>query len=583
MAGAVSIDWDRLGQLTFDRTVEMLVRHRFGERVRAVNGRGGDAGIDIEVALPDGRLWILQLKYFPEGFSSQWRKRRSEIRGSYVTAMQHQPDKWTLVVPCLCTTPEHRWVQRLNGAEDAPDIGVIDRDDLDSWTADAPSIEASVHRTATTEMERLAGVYNMERAALLGGLSDVVERVQALGAVTNTVDLDWSMDFAQRDGVSSVTVRPRDADAPRRSPIGFRVDMAAIGDEHQALYEDLMRNVGYSTSSPLRIPEALVQAVHFEGPDFIAGEYPPGAVAILTAPRGAIGLPLELRAYQDEAMVASFEGRITHAASGSVGGSIEADFCDGHLRVGLRMHQEGALPDPVPTFLKPGIDLTLNYGALRPAALEEVLATRRVLCFATHLEAYVQGQRLFRALSTNPPQTAEDYDLDLLAAEQFAYDLDVVQQHTGFFFDVPDTLDPVDRVRIRIARLLLEGHIVASPRVPKFTLGLTGVDSPQLRKNLTEPCHICWPAGPYEVPLGGRRLPIGDVYVAHPQAIAVNGAAAIAALESAEAEGFLVEFRPGEDEYFYVTLADVPSDQAERRSVSEWSLHGITQPNTMPD
>ena len=39
-----------------------------------------------------------------------------------------------------------------------------------------------------------------------------------------------------------------------------------------------------------------------------------------------------------------------------------------------------AFEDPVPTFLKPGIDLTLNYGALRPAAPKEVLSTRRVLC-----------------------------------------------------------------------------------------------------------------------------------------------------------------------------------------------------------
>ena len=44
----MSIDWDRLNQPTFDRIVEALVRHRFGDKVRAVNGRGGDDGIDIE-------------------------------------------------------------------------------------------------------------------------------------------------------------------------------------------------------------------------------------------------------------------------------------------------------------------------------------------------------------------------------------------------------------------------------------------------------------------------------------------------------------------------------------------------------
>ena len=64
----MSIDWDGLGQQRFDRVVEALVSRRFGDSVRAVNGRGGDDGIDIEIA-GEGRLQIQQLKYFPEGFS----------------------------------------------------------------------------------------------------------------------------------------------------------------------------------------------------------------------------------------------------------------------------------------------------------------------------------------------------------------------------------------------------------------------------------------------------------------------------------------------------------------------------------
>jgi hypothetical protein len=46
----LSINWDQLGQPRFDRVVESLVKRRYrGDDVRAVNGRGGDGGLDIEI------------------------------------------------------------------------------------------------------------------------------------------------------------------------------------------------------------------------------------------------------------------------------------------------------------------------------------------------------------------------------------------------------------------------------------------------------------------------------------------------------------------------------------------------------
>lgn len=42
-----------------------------------------------------------------------------------------------------------------------------------------------------------------------------------------------------------------------------------------------------------------------------------------------------------------------------------------------------------------------------------------------------------------------------------------------------------------------------------------------------------------------------------------------AKVDAGEAEGFLVHFRPSNADYFYITLADVPREEARRRSVSE--------------
>lgn len=305
----MSVDWSTLDQPKFDRIVEALVRHRFGENVRAVNGRGGDGGIDIAITLDDGGLRILQLKYFPEGFSSEWQKRRTQIRKSFEAAITNAPTEWWFVVPCLCTKWEHKYVARLNGSQTPPKITVVDRDDLDAWMADAPSIDAYVQRTATSELREMAREFNQERAALLDGVSGLAARVRNLGSVVDAVDLDWTVDFARSGGDTEIVIRPKDADAPRRSPIYFTVGIGDLGDEHAELQQSLMRNIGYATSETVQIPQGVVRSVRFDGPEFIAGDYPPGTVEIVSGPRRpAVNQLLELRALHEGTVIASYEG-----------------------------------------------------------------------------------------------------------------------------------------------------------------------------------------------------------------------------------------------------------------------------------
>ncbi len=142
---------------------------------------------------------------------------------------------------------------------------------------------------------------------------------------------------------------------------------------------------------------------------------------------------------------------------------------------------------------------------------------------------------------------------------------------------------PGDRVTLRVARLLIEGHIVASPRARVFTLGMTGTDIPEVRAPLLEPQSIVWPAGPYAVEIAGRELTIGDVYAVHPQATAINGHEAIAALDAGHAEGFQVHFRPGDDPYFYLTLANEPPEKIPSRYLAQWTLPGVDQPGITDD
>jgi hypothetical protein len=303
----VSIDWHPLDQPRFDRIVEVLAYRRFKSKVRAVNGRGGDGGIDIEIVEDDGRLWILQLKYFPEAFSGGWTPRRQQIKGSFNTAVrQHNPDKWSLAYPNTLTPEEDAYVKGLSGAE-KPEIGrTIDRTVLDSWLADDPAPDAFLQRDPSPELERLARLYRQERAALLDGVPDVIARIQALGEVIDTTDDDYTADFQRSaDGVS-LTVRPQH---PGARPATLRVTLRPLADQDQDLREHLDRTIGYGTSDPVRIPQQAVESLHIEGPKILEGDHPPADVELDPASDApGVGKPLEIRIFdQDGSLAASLK------------------------------------------------------------------------------------------------------------------------------------------------------------------------------------------------------------------------------------------------------------------------------------
>ena len=576
----MTIDWAGLGQERFDRTVEVLLRDRFGPRVRAVNGKGGDGGVDIEIRMDFDLLWIVQLKYFETGFSGGFSPRRKQIKRSYQKAMSHQPSRWTLVVPCLCTTPEDEYVKGLNGGQASPVISVVDRDDLDKWMADAPHVEASVLRTTNTELERLARIFNQEKAAALDGVSDVVSRVRNLGSVVNSLHPEWAVGFAYSPtGPSSVSVQPRYPGAAISDPITFAVGLGQLSAD---LNDALTRSIGYGTSETVILPATAVTSVHISGGPFVSGDYPPGAVQLVTAPRGPLrGKRFEISAsYSDNFPSQTFEGTITHSAPGNIGATVEADFCIGRLKVRLRIPNP-QVTGPVEGAAAPGLDMHLEYEGARPSLVAEVLSTARLIRVADRIEISVDGQRLTAAKPS--PVEASDFDAEMISIEQFAGDLEVIQRHTNRYFEIPATMSTSDRVRARVARLLIEGYIVAAPRARRLTMIMSGEDSSELRSQLTRgQQQIVWPVGAYTEVIDGRELFIGDVYAVHPRAVILNGHEAIAALDSGKANEFQVISEPADEPFFYVTMADVDQSAVVKRYLAAWTLHGIEQPGLPP-
>ena len=89
------LNWQTLGEEKFNRAAEMLIMRTVeaenpGLVVTAVDGRGGDGGIDLDVRVKKtGQLVaIYQLKHFPEGFAGEWGKsRKPQIKKSLQSAV----------------------------------------------------------------------------------------------------------------------------------------------------------------------------------------------------------------------------------------------------------------------------------------------------------------------------------------------------------------------------------------------------------------------------------------------------------------------------------------------------------------
>lgn len=577
----MSIDWDRLDQPRFDRIVEVLVYRRLQGKVRAVNGRGGDGGIDIQIIDEDDRLWILQLKYFPEGFSGGFTPRRQQIKASLDSAVNnHDPDKWSLVFPGTLTPGEHEFVTGLSPGPRPAIERTIDRTMLDSWLADDPTLDAFLQRNPTTELERLARLYSQERSALLDGASDLFARVQALGDVIDSTDEDYTADFHRSGDEVSLVVRPQH---PGARPTTIGVELRPFTNEDAELREHLDRTIGYGTSDPVRIPQQAVESIHIEGPRIVEGKHPPADIELHPASNTpGVGKPLEIRIVDENgATAASFESTITHAAPGPLGGSIETALCDGRMRVRFRLPHQ--LEPVITAVSSPGADLNYDIGSARPAAVAEVLGTARYLRTAHKIALYIDGEHA-ATVGGISPVTIGEYGLDELIFEQYADDLAIIQSHTNIYFPMPTTVTPNERIAARVARHLINGEIVASPSAPIFALTLSGEQTPDLRDRLQAPRFAVWPvAEPHTVTIGGRRLVIGDVYVIHPRATAVNADAAIAALDAGCAAGFQVHYRPGEDPFFYLTLANRPRTDIPGKPTRLWGLIDINQPGTGSD
>ena len=575
----VGVEWSTIGNAKFETLVDALLARKWRDtaEIIAPDGRGGDAGIDFEVRQGDSRR-IYQLKYFPDGFSGDRKStRQRQIRKSFLQAMKLEPPpvEWTLVIPAKLTPGERSFVNRLaQKVEDgtpAPKITIMDRVELDQLILDSPDVYRYLARD---EMRADVELYGLETATLMGG-STLADRLRNLGELADSTDMYWGVDFAREGNSVTHMLRAKDPRAHEKNPITISFN-GTFEPQHAELRQQFDRSIRFGASGPVVLPPDVVGNVTVTGPELIAGEY--AGVEVRFEPVGnnpALGMPAELRFYDENGShVTSHEGRISHLHTGSDGFAMRIEF-HGHFHIELLYPLNNTQPGHA--------DISYHFRRISAAealGIEEILTAMN----QTDLTCKVYIDDKFAASLAFHPRDASDTDQLVDDIFSIAYDLKIVQEYCRSTFAIPDEITPLDRINLRVARLLLDGYVTASPEAKTGTITLTGTDSPLLREVLAgDGAFVSFKVQYMTFTFGAKELTLKDLLVFHPRAKAINGAEAAAVLDAGRGEGFQVKLQPGEDPYFYLAMPSrmvSPTPPPNEWELALWSLPGITQPGT---
>jgi hypothetical protein len=529
------------GQLRFDRIVEALVHRLYdaAATVEAVNGRGGDDGIDIKVT-SGPRVRTFQLKYYPDGFpTASFKGRRTAIKASFERAMRHAPFEWVLVVPCTLTAAERAYVHALPAGRTVR-VRVMDRAELDERLAVHADLEASFTRDQLFEA---AKVYNQERALLMGGLADVGARVGALGRQVDGLDPHWTVDFARQADAVVHVLRGKHPRAHEVSPI--QITLTGSGVLASELADVVRASLGFGRPEEVVLPPSAVESLTLTGPDWLSGAH--RQVEVRWAPAQTVP-PVARDAEvvfldSDQQVSASYPATLSHLGRGSIGRSVDVELPGGRLQL--------MIPDTASEPASPRYAYDLHR--LDPAAALRVLKMHRRFVAGGRFQVRADGHNVTGG--DLPPQPAAVADL----AKQlhlYVEDLEMVQRHCEQYFLVPGDLSASERVALRVARLLIDGHCVISPFVLSVHCTLDGEDSPTLRTVLKgdEPQAVHGVCQRFTLTVAGRHLELGPVVFFHPRAVTKDGPRLTAALDAGQAAGMRLALRPADGERFRLLL-----------------------------
>lgn len=515
-----------MGQPEFDRVVEALLVAEFtggGFTAQALDGRGGDGGIDVGVWDPQGKVVrVFQLKYFPEGFSGMWGRRKQQVKDSFDKAWKnHQPARWTLVVPRNPTPEERDYVLGLGRSHDVR-VDITGRAELDGLLGKHSHL---LDYFATDRaVELLTAVHRPEEAlAHSDDIGTVLDRVHGR-LRAQSPHWGWAL-HVDVHGNQMHHLVARHPDAHISEPLA--VDMTAtFTKESEELKERFDRAMRFGVAETVVLPHDVVPSITRRGADWFDGEKQVAEVHLIPSDAGA-GTPVTLSAEDAEGIqLGAITGTVKRFSRGSEGGQLIADFIGGLTAHWLIPADADAPPQDV-TF-------TISNGGV------PVRDVRRLARFmsqfdSSHRVTIKLNGRVFAAFDLGGGDRHEP-DEAFLA---FLDDLVAIEDEldTQFLFPT-DGVSSSDRRWAAAIREVLRGNLAPMPHVDGYNVTLDGGHDDSLLAGLRSKGMRLYKRLPqFTQQLLGVDLVLRDVVIYQHEAVIEGGEAHVAALLAGTGKG----------------------------------------------
>lgn len=497
------VEWGRLPKDEFNRIVDVLITTHYGElgfEAQAVDGRGGDGGIDIDVRDTNtGKLvHIFQVKYFPEGFPTSHKSRRTQIRRSFQAAEKHEPPDWWLVMPSKGTPTERKFITGLKTTK-VPRTHTMGTVELDQLMAKHNDVNQWAVRSERDEALRLVGredVLPKTAEEFQRALQDVSER-------GNKFSPFWGHRLGVFNGHPVTELYPKRDDAEEKEPLSLTIN-TDFGPAHADLEKQWRETIGYGRNRPVTLPSTVVRSIVKHGPsEWFAGESRPDQVVIVPDGPDHESVPVDVvlrDAHGRE--IARLAGDTADQGAGALGGVLEVNL-DGGLHQAWFIDRPGTTGRTEQTFSIAGMPARQVSRALRFAEAIKTAADMTLVIGTAEMTANITSG------------TASEFPVDII---EYVDDLAAIERHADVELPVPKKLPtPTDRIWVRVIRMLLEGKRPAAP-ARTMKVNWRGAPDESISESFRSGAALYVPAEPSEtvyLRVEGRSVPVPAFSLAH--------------------------------------------------------------------
>ncbi|WIX78757.1 hypothetical protein QRX50_46770 [Amycolatopsis carbonis] len=501
----MEVPWNELAESPrkAERLFDMLLHRLYPNRVRTINGAGGDGGVDAWL----DRRHAIEFKSFTRLGKVQQR----QIERSLERAAEQGPSAWTVIAPVSLTPASLAWFDRLQENYDFP-LTFRDRAWLDERLAMHDDIVKFVCLSPSDAVVGVLRELNAEQAALTGGVPDLAQRVTALQARAGGASPFWQLNFTAIDGQVGVQLSPKPGARPE--PISVTLAVPSGGKEAD-LVARLTEAVDYGAG--VVVSPELIHSIDSESLTALgvsAGEIGftlPARLETAHYPRSAV-----LRAVgQPNPLRPPLQLTLIHATAGRRGVVVHGTDSTGLLHLQVRIDH----PSDPDDRSELGVHFSYGHGGapggflhVDPDALLRTARALGVLADAASLQLLIDEAPEPIPLTDRSPSGNGAFFDRLADALQ---DLLDVRDALGLPVRVPEEWPGRDLVELHLAAELLRGKTVELP----VRLGLAhqscSADETRRLIELVEAgdTDAIFPLEGMTFTVTGREIPVSPLYL----------------------------------------------------------------------